>query len=183
MRIYNYMSFSPVKSSPWIVLLFLSLLYVNVVIPVYGATINNAGNEAPYLTWALQEQDVEIIREVVLDNNSFIIKRNDVTLNDLQNVILSYDPDNHSVYAYFMTNGYLEKYSLRDDSLTITRLDTLYRQGEELNAHMMVLSEEEKIILWEVAIGHVLEYSMNTGELVRVDQSRVRDFMFGAGSV
>jgi hypothetical protein len=183
MRIYNYMSFSPVKSSTWIVLLFLPLLYVNAVIPVYGATINNVGNEAPYLTWALQEQDVEIIREVVLDNNSFIIKRNDVTLNDLQNVILSYDPDNHSVYAYFMTNGYLEKYSLRDDSLTITRLDTLYRQGEELNAHMMVLSEEEKIILWEVAIGHVLEYSMNTGELVRVDQSRVRDFMFGAGSV
>ena len=29
----------------------------------------------------------------------------------------------------------------------------------------------------------LLEYSMNTGELVRVDQSRVRDFMFGAGSV
>ena len=87
MRIYNYMSFSPVKSSTWIVLLFLPLLYVNAVIPVYGATINNVGNEAPYLTWALQEQDVEIIREVVLDNNSFIIKRNDVTLNDLQNVI------------------------------------------------------------------------------------------------
>ena len=66
-----------------------------------------------------------------------------------------------------MTNGYLEKYSLRDDSLTITRLDTLYRQGEELNAHMMVTLRRRENYTLEVAIGHVLEYSMNTGELVR----------------
>ena len=177
------MSFSLVKSLTWVVLLYLPSVYVNADLLVHGARINNATSDAPYLTWVQQEQDVEIIRETVFGNNSFIIKRNDFTLNDLQNVILSYDPDNNSVYSYYMTNGYVEKYSLGDDSLTITRLDTLYKQGEELSAHIMVLPEEDKIIMWEAAIGHVLEYSMNTGELVRVDQSRVRDFMFGAGSV
>ena len=48
---------------------------------------------------------------------------------------------------------------------------------------MMVLPEDRAIIMWESAIGHVFEYSMTTGELVRIDRSRVRDFMFGAGTV
>jgi hypothetical protein len=128
-------------------------------------------------------EQIEVVKESIGGRNSYIIKRNDLTLNDLQNTILSYDAESNELYTYFMTNGFLERFIFRGDSLSLVRIDTLYNQGEEFSAQMMVLPEEQTIIMWEAAIGHVFEYSMVTGELVRIDRSRVRDFMFGAGTV
>lgn len=128
-------------------------------------------------------EHVEIINEKVLGKDSFIIKRNDLTLNDLQNIILSYDPKNNELYSYYMTNGLLERYSLDGDTISILSMDTLYNQGEVFSAYMMILPEERTISMWEAAIGHVFQYSLDTNTLERVDRSRVRDFMFGAGTV
>ena len=126
-------------------------------------------------------------REVLTNNDnnlrSQILTLDDLSLTHLQNAIISYDPNQKSLYAYYPTIGYLERYFGFDSTLTFERLDTLYFQGEQLNVHMYIKSEEQRLILWEAAIGQVFEYKLTSKEIFRVDDSRVRDFMFGSGSV
>jgi hypothetical protein len=126
-------------------------------------------------------------REVFTDEQRGIVSQiltlDDLSLTHLQNAILSYDSVYKHLYAYYPTIGYLERYSGFDSLLTIERIDTLLLQGEQLNVSMEVKSKEDKIIMWEAAIGRVYEYDLNSKQLTRIDDSRVRDFMFGSGSI
>lgn len=167
-----------------ILVMWLSFIQLSIIIisgSVHASFV--LASDDSRLASVLTVKQAEVVEETVGGHKSYIIKRNDLTLNDLHNTILSYDAQNNELYAYFMTNGFLERYIFRGDSVSLIPIDTLYNQGEEFSAQMMVLPEDQTIIMWEAAIGHVFEYSMVTGELVRVDRSRVRDFMFGAGTV
>lgn len=172
---------------------FLLSFYWVLVSSVILSTANEAaiGDDwlisEPFIELGYSETELLNTREVLSSNNnglqSQILTLDDLSLTHLQNVIFSYDPKQQQVYAYYPTVGYLERYSGIDSRLDYERLDTLYLRGEQLNVHMQVLSEEQKIIMWEAAIGQVFEYDMENKELQRIDDSRVRDYMFGSGSV
>lgn len=162
-----------------------------------ASVIISTPNEAAFSDhWLSSESTIEMgfsetellnTREILSSNSnglqSQILTLDDLSLTHLQNVVLSYDLKQQHIYAYYPTVGYLERYSGFDSRLKYERLDTLILRGEQLNIHLQVLSEEGKIIMWEAAIGQVFEYDLKTKVLQRIDDSRVRDFMFGSGSV
>ena len=126
---------------------------------------------------------LEIINDNSQENTSYILKRYDLDLRDIEDVTVSYNPLKNQIYAYYSTKGFLEIYTLKNSDLIVERIDTIFSDNQKRNIYIEYLNEREKLVLWETAIGNIFEYNLNDRQINRVDRSIVKDFMFGAGSV
>ena len=126
---------------------------------------------------------LEIINDNSQQSTSYILKRYDLDLRDIQDLTVSYNPLKNQIYAYYSTKGFLEIHTLKNSDLIVERIDTIFADDQKRDIHIQYLNETEKLLLWETAIGNVFEYDLDDRQINRVDRSIVKNFMFGSGSV
>ena len=162
-------------------------LLITIVLTLYTYSTLGATSYSINYSDTLSKYDGTNSFEIIFDNSqqitSYILKRYDLDLRDIQDVTVSYNPLKSQIYAYYSTKGFLEIYTLKNSDLIVERIDTIFTDDQKRNLHVEYLNEREKLLLWETAIGNVFEYDFDDRQINRLDRSIVKDFMFGGGSV
>jgi hypothetical protein len=162
-------------------------LLITIVLTLYTYSTLGATSYSINYSDTLSKHDGTNSLEIIYDNSqqitSYILKRYDLDLRDIQDVTVSYNPLKSQIHAYYSTKGFLEIYTLKNSDLIVERVDTIFRDDRKRTIHLEYLNERDKLLLWETAIGNVFEYDLDDRQINRLDRSIVKDFMFGAGSV
>lgn len=100
---------------------------------------------------------------------------------DIRNISTAFNPVNDHVYAFDMNAGGV-LWEFKPEG-SISAIDTLVIPGVNRIMPMEVTHSGQSLLLWELGLGKVFEYTFSDSSLKRIDRTRVQDLMFGHGSV
>lgn len=115
----------------------------------------------------------------VFEDESYI--ELDLPFASIRNISTAFNPVNDYIYA-FDRNSSDVLWEFKPDG-SISALDTLDIPGVNNMLPMDITQSGESLLLWEQGLGKVFKYSFADSSLNQIDQTRVRDLMFGHGSV